>query len=723
MSRSQKYFVLLALTLLPAIAVAQRGGGAGQPASAGPFGALRWRSLGPARGGRSIAVAGSEARPYEYYMGATGGGLWKTTDAGIILEAGHRRADQPLVGRRGRRLRLEPRRRLHRHRRGRHPRQHHPGRRRVQVDRRRQDVDAHRPRRHAGHRQDPRPPDEPGSRLRRGVRPPRGAESRSRRLPVEGRRQDLGEDPVPRQQDRRERAGDRSEQPAGDLRRAVGGVPERVRDVERRPRQRHLQVDRRRRSLDRDLAQPRAAESDARQDRPLGVRRRLEPRLRADRSGGRRLLPVRRCRRDVEEGERAPRSAPARVLLLARLRRSQGEGHRLGAERQHLQVDRRRQDVEVEQRAARRQPRHVDRVERLEPDDRGERRRRHDLGQRRRDVDAGADADRAVLSRDHDQARAVSHLRRAAGQQHRVRVERAGAGRPGRIRRRRGPGVLLGRRRRERLHRERSAQPRHLLRRQLRRPDHAARSPHRPGARGQPVPGQPDGVRVGRHRGALPVDVPDRDGADRPADHLRRLAARVEVHERRPELGEDQPGPHAPRSEDDGRVGRSDHEGQHRRRDLRDGLQHRAVGEGRQRHLGRIRRRLRAGDAQRRHQLEERHAEGAGRLRAHQPDRSVAVPRRHRLRRGEPLSAGRLQALRLPHRRLRRDLDGDHERRRRRPTSRAPSARTSSSRSCCISAPSTASTSRSTTARSGSRCGRTCRTRRSTTSRSRSATS
>jgi photosystem II stability/assembly factor-like uncharacterized protein len=82
MSRSQKYSVLFALILVPAIAVAQRGGGA-PPASAGPFGALRWRSLGPDRGGRSIAVAGSDARPYEYYMGATGGGLWKTTDAGI----------------------------------------------------------------------------------------------------------------------------------------------------------------------------------------------------------------------------------------------------------------------------------------------------------------------------------------------------------------------------------------------------------------------------------------------------------------------------------------------------------------------------------------------------------------------------------------------------------------------------------------------------------------
>ena len=47
------------------------------------FGGLRWRSIGPDRGGRSIAVAGSSRRPYEYYFGTTGGGLWKTTDGGI----------------------------------------------------------------------------------------------------------------------------------------------------------------------------------------------------------------------------------------------------------------------------------------------------------------------------------------------------------------------------------------------------------------------------------------------------------------------------------------------------------------------------------------------------------------------------------------------------------------------------------------------------------------
>jgi photosystem II stability/assembly factor-like uncharacterized protein len=46
------------------------------------FGALKWRSIGPARGGRSQAVAGSASRPLEYYFGATGGGLWKTTDGG-----------------------------------------------------------------------------------------------------------------------------------------------------------------------------------------------------------------------------------------------------------------------------------------------------------------------------------------------------------------------------------------------------------------------------------------------------------------------------------------------------------------------------------------------------------------------------------------------------------------------------------------------------------------
>jgi photosystem II stability/assembly factor-like uncharacterized protein len=47
------------------------------------LGALQWRNIGPNRGGRSQAVAGSSARPLEYYFGATGGGLWKTTNGGV----------------------------------------------------------------------------------------------------------------------------------------------------------------------------------------------------------------------------------------------------------------------------------------------------------------------------------------------------------------------------------------------------------------------------------------------------------------------------------------------------------------------------------------------------------------------------------------------------------------------------------------------------------------
>ena len=43
---------------------------------------FRWRSIGPDRGGRSIAVSGVKGRAKEAYFGAVGGGLWKTTDGG-----------------------------------------------------------------------------------------------------------------------------------------------------------------------------------------------------------------------------------------------------------------------------------------------------------------------------------------------------------------------------------------------------------------------------------------------------------------------------------------------------------------------------------------------------------------------------------------------------------------------------------------------------------------
>jgi photosystem II stability/assembly factor-like uncharacterized protein len=55
---------------------------AGATVDARLYNGMRWRGVGPARGGRSLAVSGSDARPMEYWMGATGGGAWKTTDGG-----------------------------------------------------------------------------------------------------------------------------------------------------------------------------------------------------------------------------------------------------------------------------------------------------------------------------------------------------------------------------------------------------------------------------------------------------------------------------------------------------------------------------------------------------------------------------------------------------------------------------------------------------------------
>jgi len=44
--------------------------------------AVKWRFVGPFRGGRVVAVAGHPDDPYVYYFGAAHGGVWKTTDAG-----------------------------------------------------------------------------------------------------------------------------------------------------------------------------------------------------------------------------------------------------------------------------------------------------------------------------------------------------------------------------------------------------------------------------------------------------------------------------------------------------------------------------------------------------------------------------------------------------------------------------------------------------------------
>ncbi len=81
--------VLLALALAAGIAItgalylspaaSAQGGAQVNPSL---YSGMLWRSVGPARGGRSLTAGGSDARPMEYWFGATGGGAWKTTDGG-----------------------------------------------------------------------------------------------------------------------------------------------------------------------------------------------------------------------------------------------------------------------------------------------------------------------------------------------------------------------------------------------------------------------------------------------------------------------------------------------------------------------------------------------------------------------------------------------------------------------------------------------------------------
>ena len=47
---------------------------------------LRWRSIGPHRGGRVVAVTGDLSRPMSFFFGSTGGGVWKTIDGGQVWQ-------------------------------------------------------------------------------------------------------------------------------------------------------------------------------------------------------------------------------------------------------------------------------------------------------------------------------------------------------------------------------------------------------------------------------------------------------------------------------------------------------------------------------------------------------------------------------------------------------------------------------------------------------------
>jgi hypothetical protein len=55
-----------------------------QPAPSDLVNGLRWRLLGPFRGGRAVAVSGVPGDSTTFYFGAVDGGIWKTIDAGVM---------------------------------------------------------------------------------------------------------------------------------------------------------------------------------------------------------------------------------------------------------------------------------------------------------------------------------------------------------------------------------------------------------------------------------------------------------------------------------------------------------------------------------------------------------------------------------------------------------------------------------------------------------------
>ena len=85
MARCRLHPLALAVTLLAPLLVAlpsARGAEAGAAFDGGLFRELRWRPIGPFRGGRTKAATGVRGKPGLFYIGVVNGGVWKTTDYG-----------------------------------------------------------------------------------------------------------------------------------------------------------------------------------------------------------------------------------------------------------------------------------------------------------------------------------------------------------------------------------------------------------------------------------------------------------------------------------------------------------------------------------------------------------------------------------------------------------------------------------------------------------------
>ena len=450
------------------------------------------------------------------------------------------------------------------------PRQRLARRRRLQVHRRRARpgrTSAWRDTRHIGkvrvHPHEPRP------RLRRGARPRLRAERGARRLPLDGRRQDLGAGALPqrrrpaRSTSRWTRTTRASSTPPSGRRSAT-----RTSSISGGAGQRPLQVHRRRRHLDRDHAATRACRRACSARSASPPRPRSADRVWAHRRGrGRRASSARTTAARPGSALSEERDLRQRAWYYMHIyRRPAGRRHASGCstsscwkstdggktfdavptphgDNHDLWID----------------PHDPQRM--IEGNDGGALRHL----QRRRDlVHDLQPADGAVLPRHHRQPDAVPRLRRAAGQHDDQRAEplASTARSPSASGTSSGGGesgyIAVG-----------PTTPNIVFARQLSAGLRSTplRPPHRPDAQHHRLAGGHGcGAGANDAQVPLPVDLPDRALAARPERALRHRQPRLPLDRRGHELGGDQPRPDAQRPEQARVLRRADHPGQHRRR-------------------------------------------------------------------------------------------------------------------------------------------------------------
>ena len=430
------------------------------------YAGLRWRDIGPYRGGRTVGAAGIPAQPNVFYIGVNNGGVWKTDDYGRTWKPIFDEQPTGSIGA----LAIAPS----------DPNTIYVGsgeglqRPDLSVgDGMYKSTDGGKTWRHLGLRDaqqipailvDPRNPNRLfvavlghpyGPNPERGVfRSVDGGQTWQKVLYKDERTGaiDLAFDP---------------RNPADRLRRPLAGATGSVGKRRLlRSQQRPVQIHRWRHhveSADRRAPHVRARRARTHRHRHRANRPQSHVRPgRSARSGGRRL-PLRRCGRQLDPRQHRAADLRPRQRFRLRPRRPEEQGRHLRRQHLHLPLRRRRKEFHLHQgRAGRRRlSHHLDQSAepRYHPAGRGP--GRHHQRQPRPDLEQLVQpADRPVLSRHHRQPDAVLGLRRTAGERLR-RCRQPRQRRPDHLSR-----LAPRRRRRVRLRRARPAQSQHHLRQQ-----------------------------------------------------------------------------------------------------------------------------------------------------------------------------------------------------------------------------------------------------------------